>query len=199
MVAIIGSAQAGELVGISEPVEVAAVHNASTYLACCTVHVFCGAVSHDVSSPFKRTTVDGSGKSIVNDEWHAILMGNACKLLNVEHSASRIANCLAENNLCIWTESLLDFLFRVIRIDKSTFDTQFLECYTEQVECSSINLVACHDMVASLADVEYCVEVGCLSTACKHGSNTTLKLCNLLSYNVVGRVLQTCVEVSFLL
>ena len=54
-------------------------------------------------------------------------------------------------------------------------------------------------MVARLADVEQRIEVGSLSARCQHGSHAAFECRNLLGYGVVGRVLQPCIEVSFLL
>ena len=139
VITVIGSAQAGELVGIGEPVEIAAVYHAATHLTCCSVHIFCGAVCHDVGAPFKRTTVDRCGESVVDDEGHTVLVSYACKLLNVEHGTSGVTYSLAKHHLCVRTECLLDLLLRVVGINEGAVDTQLLESDPKQVECAAIN------------------------------------------------------------
>ena len=54
-------------------------------------------------------------------------------------------------------------------------------------------------MVASLADVEHGVEVGSLTRGGQYGAYTAFEGCNLGGYSIVGGVLQTGVEVAFLL
>ena len=85
MVRFIRLSQSGEFVGMCFPIEIAAVYDGSAYTGGMSVHIFGGRVSHNVGSPFKRTTVDGSGESIVDNQRHPVLVGNTCKLLNVEH------------------------------------------------------------------------------------------------------------------
>ena len=199
VIAVVGSAQTGELFGMCEPVKVAAVHHAAAHLACCTVHIFSGAVRYDVSSPLERAAVHRCGEGIIHDKRHTVLMSDACKLLDVEYGTAGIADCLAENNLRIRTESLLNLLLRVVRIDERTLDAKLLERNSEQIERSAVNLIACHDMVASLADVKHSVEVGSLSAACQYCTHATLKLRNLLRHYVIGGVLQASIEITLLL
>ena len=54
-------------------------------------------------------------------------------------------------------------------------------------------------MVARAADVEQGVEVGGLSAAGEHGAHTALQGSNLAGHGVVGRVLQTGIEIALLL
>ena len=54
-------------------------------------------------------------------------------------------------------------------------------------------------MVASLTDVEDCIEISRLTAGGKHRTYTTFEGGNLRSHSVVGRVLQTGVEIALLL
>ena len=95
----------------------------------------------DVASPFKRTAVDGSGECVVNNQGHTVLMCYAREFLDVEHLASRIGDGLTKHCLGIRSECLLDFLLRGILIDKRALDTQFLQRYSEEIECATIYLI----------------------------------------------------------
>ena len=85
MIAIIGCGQSLELVTLCFPVEVARVDHYATNLRGMTVHILCGGMGYDVASPFDRPTVDGRGKGIVDDERHAVLVGDVSEAFDVEH------------------------------------------------------------------------------------------------------------------
>ena len=122
-------------------------------------------MGNDVGTPFEWAAVDRRSEGVVNDERHPILVSNACKLLDVEYSAARVADGFAENNLGVRAESLLDFFFAIVRIHESTLDAEFLQGYAEEIEGTTINLIRCNDMVARFADVEHSIEVGSLTAA----------------------------------
>ena len=105
----------------------------------------------------------------------------------------------SEEHLGVGSERLLYGLLRVVGVDECAVYAQLLERYAEKVECASVDLVARHDMVACLADVEHGVEVGGLSAAGQHGPHAPFELRNLLGHHIVGGVLQARVEIAFLL
>ena len=199
MIAVVGSTQTGEFLRIRHPVEVAAINNNSTHLTCSTIHIFSGTVRHNVGAPFERAAVDGCSESIVHNEWHAVTVRYACELLYVEHGASGIADGFAEYKLGVRAESLLNFLFAVVGIHESALYAELLQCHAKQIERATINLVARHYMVACLTDIEHRVKIGSLAAARQHRSYSTFKLRNLLCHDIIGRVLETGVEISFLL
>ena len=199
MIAVIWCAKTRELFSIRHPVEVTTIYYYTTHLRCSSIHVLGGRMSYDVSSPFKRTAIDRSGKSIVNNQWNTIFVGDAGKLLDIKNGTSRVADGFAEDNLGVRTECFLDFFLAIVRIDEGAFYAEFLECYTEEVEGATINLIGSHDMVASFADIENCIEVGSLTATCQHSTHATFKLCYFLRYSIIGRVLKTGIEISFFL
>ena len=154
---------------------------------------------HDVGTPLKWATVDGGGEGVVDDEWHAMLVGDVSKPLDIEHMTARIRDGFAEECFCIRTESLVDFLFRCIRVDEGALNTQFLQRHTKEVIGSAIDFVGGNEVVASATDIEDGVEVGSLSAGGKHCSNTAFQCCNLLGNSIIGGVLQTGVEVALFL
>ena len=68
-------------------------------------------------------------------------MGDACKLLNVEHLAARVRYCFAEQNLCVRSESLLYFLLAAFGVDEGALYAELLHRYAEQVVGSAVNFV----------------------------------------------------------
>ena len=163
MVRLIGSAQSGELLGICEPVEVSAVNHASAYLSSQTIHILCGRVGYDVGTPLEWATVDWCCKGVVDNQGHTVLVCYLGKLLDVEYSAARVCDSLSEQSLGVRTESCLNFLLACLGRYEGAVDTKFLQCYTEEVVGTAVDLVRCYEVVAALADVEDCVEVGCLT------------------------------------
>ncbi len=101
--------------------------------------------------------------------------------------------------LGVRAESLLDFLLAVVRVDEGALDAELLQGNTEEVEGSAVNLVGGNDVVASLADVEYGIEVGSLTAGCQHGAHATFELSDFLCHSIVGRVLESGIEIALLL
>ena len=128
-----------------------------------------------------------------------MLMGDACKLLDVENLTARVGDGLSKQCLGIGTERLVDFFLASFLRDEGALDAEFLQRNTKEVVGATIDLVAGNDMVASLADVEDGIEIGCLTRRGQYGTDTTFEGCNLLSHSVVGGVSQTGVEVAILL
>ena len=107
---------------MSQPVEVAAVDHNTAYLCSQTVHIFRGRVGHDVCAPFKRTTVYRGCKSIVDNQGHAVFMGNLSETLNVEDGAAGVRDGLAKQGLGIWSEGSLNLLVGGLLGDERTVD-----------------------------------------------------------------------------
>ena len=199
VVTLVRSAEAREFLGIRHPVEITAIHNYAAYLRCGAIHILGGRVGHDVGSPFKRTAVDRGGKGVVHDERHPVLMGDAGKLLDVEYGTARVADGFAKHHLGVRAESLLNLLLAGIRVYEGALDAQLLQGNAEEVEGATVNLVRGNDVVARLADVEHGVEVGSLSARSQNGAHATFELSYFLSHGIVGRVLESGIEISLLL
>ncbi len=126
-------------------------------------------------------------------------MGNACEFLDIEYGTAGIADGFAKHRSGIGTESLLYFLFAIVGIDKGTFNTQFLQGDAKEIECATIDFVGSNDMAASLTDIKHGIEVGCLSATGQYRPCSTFELCNLLGHSIVGRILQTGIEIALFL
>ena len=199
MVRLVGGAESGELLGMAKPVEVAAVDDDAAHLCGHTVHILCGGVGDDVGAPLEGTAVDGGGEGVVDNQGHAVLVGDACELLNVEHGAAGVGDGLAEERLCVWAEGCLNLLLGSGGRHEGALDAELLHRHAEEVVGAAVNLVRGDEVVASLTDVEQGVEVGSLARRCQHGAHAAFEGCNFGSHGVVRRVLQAGVEVALLL
>ena len=122
-----------------------------------------------------------------------------CKTLDVEHIAARVGDSLSEESLGVGTESAVDFLIRSFLTDEGAVNTEFLECDTEEVIGATIDFVGNNNVITCLTDIEYCIEIGCLTAACEHCPYSSFERSYLLCYSIVGRILQTGIEIALLL
>ena len=196
VVRLVGLCKSGELVGVFVPVKVAAVNDTSAHCESVTVHILCGRVDNDVGAPFKRTAVDRSGKSVVNDQRHAVAVGDTRKLLKIKHVTSRIRDSFGKEAFGVGAESLSYFLLRSVGIHHSAFDTEFFHRYQKEVVSASVDILAADKMVASLADVEYRIKACCLTRRSEHSCHAAFKVGDFGGHGVVGGILQTGVEIS---
>ena len=199
VIRLIGRAKAWELLGVGIPVEVSTIYDAATHLRGMTVHVFGCRMSDDISSPLERTAVDGRWERVVDDEGHAVTMGDASKLLDVEHTTTGIRDGLAKQSLRVRTEGGFDFFLAGFLVHECAVDAQFLQRHPEEIIGASIDFVGSHEVVASLADVEQSIEVGSLSAGREHSAHTPFESSNLAGHSIVGGILQAGVEIAFFL
>ena len=199
MIALIRSGQAGELVSMGIPVEVAAIYYTTAYLSGVTVHILGGTVGNNVATPLKGTAVDRCSKGIVHNQGHTVLVSHLGKALYIEYVTARVADGLAEEALGIGTELLLDALIVPIGIDEGALYAQLLHRYAKEVVRTAIDAIAGDKVIASLADIEDSIEVGSLTAGGQHSAHTTFQCCNLLGYSIVGGIGQTGIEVTAVL
>src|SRR5574344_668889 len=123
-------------------------------------------------------------------------MGQLGKLLDIEHTQRWVGYGFGKNSLGVGAESLCYLFGGCILVNESDLDAQFLHGDAKQIVGTAINGGRTHKMVASLADVEYGIEIGCLSAGGEHSGNTSLKGRYLVGNTVVGRILQPGVEIT---
>lgn len=107
---------------------------------------------------------------------------------------SWIGDGFCKENLCVRFKCGSNLFFCCIGINKGAVNAKLFEGDGKKVEGSSVNGRSGNNVIACLADVEYCVEVGCLSGRCQDRSNTALQICDLCGNGIVGRVLETGVK-----
>ena len=178
------------------PVEVTAIHDGSAHRRGVSVHILGSGVHHDVGSPFEGTAIDGRGEGIVHDEGHAVAMGDAGELLNVQHFERGIGDGFTEQGLGIGTEGFADFLLRIVGVDEGHVNAHLLHRHAEEVERASVNGRRTYEVVACLAEVEQGIVVGSLSTRCEHGGYASFQCGYLGSHGIVRGILQAGIEIA---
>ena len=196
MVARIRFGEALETVVVCFPVEVAAIDNAATDCHGVAVHVLGRGVGHDVNAEFDRTAENRGREGVVDNHRNAVLVGEISEALEVQDLAGRVCDGFAEDALGVRAESLFDFFVRSILVNERAFDAELLHRHGEEVARTAVNSGSADEVVAGFANVENGVEVCCLTGTREHGGNTTFESGDLVSDGVVGRVLQTGVEVA---
>ena len=196
VVAVVRGAQAGELLGVGHPVELAAVHDGTAQHCAVAVHVLGGGVSHDIRAPLKGAAVDRRGEGVVHDQGHAVGVSSLGKLLDIQHGQGGVGNGLAEHHLGVRPEGSVQLLLGAQRVHKGGLNAHLLHGDGNEVEGAAVDGAGCHDMVTGLAEVEQGKEVGGLTTGGQHGGGAALQLADLLGHKVTGGVLQAGVEVA---
>ena len=196
MVALVRGTQAGKLLGIGGPVELAAVHDAAAHGSAVAVHVLGGGMGHDVRAPLEGPAVHRSGKGVVHDQGHAVGVGRLGELLNVQHGQCGVGDGLAEHSLGVGPEGSVQLLLGAVRVHEGELHAHPPHGHREQVVGAAVNAGAAHHMVAAARDVEHRIEVGCLAAAGEHGGGAALQLADLGRHMVAGGVLQAAVEIA---
>ena len=196
MVALVGGGQAGELVGVGHPVELAGVHNGAAHRVGVAVHILGGGVGDNVGAPLEGTAVHGRGEGVVHDEGHAVGVGRPGELLDVQHGESRVGDGLAEHGLGVGPEGGLQLGLRAVRVHKGELDAHPLHGDGEEVIGAAVDGGGGHHMVAAGGDVEHGVEVGRLAGGGEHGRRAALQGADLGRHVVIGGVLEAGIEVA---
>ena len=193
----VGLDEAGELVGVLRPVEVAGVDDAAADLAGVAVHVLRRRVGDDVAAELERTAEDRRRESVVDDKRHAVLVRDLRELRDVEYAARGVRDRLAEDALSVRAEGLLYLRGRRIRVDEREFDAELLEGDGEEVERAAVDLGGRDDMVAGIAEIEDGERRGRLAGARENSRDAAFEGRDLLRDRVVRRVREASVEISW--
>ena len=153
-------------------------------------------MSYDIAAEFDRTAMNGCREGVVHDERDAVVVSKCCELLDIKDINSRIGDRLTEDALGIGSDILLKLFERQCLINECALDTHLLEGYSEEIVCTAVDICGCDEMIACLADIEYCEEVCCLTGACEHSGKSAFHLAELCSYIIICRILKSCIEIS---
>ena len=189
VVAVVRGAQAGELLGVGHPVELAAVHDGTAQHRTVAVHVLGGGVGHDIRAPRKGAAVHRRGEGIIHNEGHAVGMGSLGELLNVQHGQGRVCNGLAEDGLGVGAEGGVQLLLGAERVHEGGLDAHLLHGDGDEVEGAAVNGAGRNDMIPGFADVEQREEVGGLTAGRQHGGGAVFQLTDLFRHEVAGGIL----------
>ena len=186
VVAVVRGAEAGELVRVGHPVELAGVHDGAAYRRAVAVHVLGGGVGDDVGAPFKGPAVHRSGEGVVHDQRHAMGVGGLGELLDVQHRQGRVGDGLAEHRLGVGPEGGFQLLVGAVRGDEGDLDTHFRHGDGDQIEGTAVDGGRGDDVVPAGADVEQREEVGRLAGRGEHSGGAALQLADLGGHIVVS-------------
>ena len=196
VIALVGGAQAGELVRVGHPVELSAVHDAAAHGGTVAVHILGGGVGDDVAAPLKRAAVHGGGEGVVHDQGHAVGVGRLGKALDIQHGEGGVGDGLAEHGLGVGPEGGLQLLVGAVGLHEGKLDAHLLHGHGKQVIGAAVDGGGGHHMVTAVGDVEHSIEVGRLAGGGEHGGGSTLHVADLGRHHVVGGVLQAGIEIS---
>ena len=199
VIGLVRRAQSRKFVRIQAPVKIAGIHDGPAHAHGMAVHIFGGGMGHDIRSPLKGIAVDGRGKGIVHDQRDLVRMGRLRELFNVQDHQRGVGDGLRKHALRILLKGRAERIIIGVRIHDAAGDSHLLHGIDDQVEGTAVNGGGKHHMVSRLTDVEHGVMVGRLSGGSEHGSHAALQLADLLRHAVVGGILQSGVEIAFLL
>ena len=196
VVRVVGRGQSRELVGVGHPVEAAGVDDRAAHAGAVAVHVLGGRVRDDVDAVVERAAVDRRGERVVDDDRHAVVVRGGGELVEVQHDERRVGDGFAEHGLGVRPERGVQLLGRAVGAHERAFDAHLAHRHVDEVERAAVDRGRGHDMVARVADVEQGEEVRRLAGAGEHRGRAAFELADLGCDRVVGRVLQTGVEVA---
>ena len=200
VVALVGQTKSRELVGVRQPVEIAAVHYHATHTRSMSVHIFGGGVHHYVGTPLYRAAVDRRGKSVVDYQRHPCLVGNLRISLNVEHRAAGVGDGFAKNELGVRLNQCLHLIVgEFVGVEKRAVHAHLLHRHAKQIVGTAIDIASREKVSASLADVERREKHRRHAARCEHSRHTAFKRSDFRRHGIVGGILQPAVEIARLL
>ena len=123
-------------------------------------------------------------------------MSRLSKFFYIQHSKSRICYSLTKNRLGVILESCIKLLIWSIWGNKGCSNAHLSHGYLYQVKCSTINRWRCNYMIATFTDIKKRKEISSLARRSQHCCSATLKGSNLCCYIIIGRILQSCIEIA---
>ena len=196
MVALVGSAEAGELLGVLGPIELARVNDTSSNSRAVSVHILSCRVGNYISAPFKRTAVYGSCEGVVYDKRNSVLVRYLSEKLDVKHGQRRICDSLAEHRLGVLSERRVKLLLGRVGGYEGEVNAHSLERNREKIVSAAVDSRGSNYVISAGCDVEYRKEVCRLSRGGQHSGASTLHIAYLSGNAVVCGVLQTGIEIS---
>ena len=196
VVAVIGSAETGEFIGMCQPIEIAAVYDTAADSRAVTVHVFCGGMGNDIRTPFDGTAVDGGCKGVVNNQRNAMCVCSICETLDIQNTQGGVCDGFAKDCLCIGFECRCKFFLCAVGRNEGEIDAHFLHGYREKVKCAAVDGGGCNDMIPAICNIEYGVEICRLSGGGQHCCCAAFQRSNFCRNQIAGGVLQSGIEIA---
>ena len=199
VVALVRGGKTGELVGVSHPVELAAVYDDTAHGGVVAVHVLGGGVGHNVRPPLDGLAVDGGGEGVVDDQRYAVGVGGSGEALDIQHDQGGVGDALTEHHLGVGAEGGLQLLIGTVGIHKGALNTHALHGDGEEVERAAVDGGRGDNVVSGGAEVEGGEEVCSLTGGGQNSGGAALQRRDLGGHCVVGGVGKAGIEVAALL
>ena len=139
VVGVVRRGQAGELVRVGHPIEVAGVHDRAADAGAVAIHVLGGRMGHDVHAVLERTAVDRRRERVVHDDRHAVVMRGGDELVEVEHDQRRIRDRFGEHGLGIRLERGVQLLRRAVGAHERALDAHLAHRHVDQIERAAVD------------------------------------------------------------
>ena len=187
--------QSGELVGIGQPVELAAIDNDTAKAGTMTTQELCSRVDHDVGTMLQRTNQVGCTERIVHDKRNTMLMSHGSHAFEVEHIAIGIAKGLGIHHLRVRLNGSLQSS-KIIYINDCIGNALRGKSMSDQIIRTTIQVVSSYNVVTCLHDVLQRVSDGGCTTGHCQTSNATLQGSYSVLKHALRRIGQTSVDVA---
>ena len=174
VVAVVGSREPREFIGMGKPVKTARIDYRAADGRAVAVHVLGGGMGDDVCPEFKRAAVYRRRKGVVDYQRDTVAVGGIGKTFDVKNTKRGVRDGLAENGLGVRAESSFKLGIGAVGGDKGEIDAHFLHRDRKKIEGSAVNRRLGNDMVAAGRDVEYREEIGGLTRRGEHRSGAAL-------------------------
>ena len=102
---------------------------------------------HDVRPKFNGAAQNRRGERVVHEQRHAVPMGDAGELFDIQHFNARVGDGLAEQRLGVGAERGLNLVFGGFRRHESHFNAKPLERHGEQVQRAAVDGGGTDDMI----------------------------------------------------
>jgi len=143
--------EALELGFVFGPGELAAVDNDAAEAVAVAAEVFGQRMDDDVGAVLEGAAQVGRGHGVVDDDRHAVLVGNFGQLFEVGDVAQRVADGFAEDSLGLGIDQFLDSGWVVV-VGKADVDAVLREGMGEQVVGAAVERARRDDVVTSLGN-----------------------------------------------
>ena len=199
VVALVGGVVVGELLRVGGEVEGARVDDDAGDRGAVAAEVLRRGVHDDVGAPLDRADEEGRRDGVVDDERHAVLVGEGGDGLDVEDLGLRVGDRLAEEQLGVGADRGAPRVDRGRVLDEAHLDAEARQRVLQQVEGAAVERGGGDDVVARLGDVEHGERLGRLARGDEQGADAALERGDALLDDVGRRVHQPGVDVAELL
>src|ERR1700733_6359848 len=162
MIGRIWLVECGELVRMLLPVEIAAIHNRPAERGAMAAQKLGKRMDDDIGAMFDRPQQDGCGDGVVDDQWHAMTVGDPGQALDVTDVACRVADAFTEHCSRVLVDHFLDRL-GTIALGKSDTDSLAWQKMSEEGVGGAVELRRGDHIASQLSYILHRVSHCCLA------------------------------------